>query len=551
MNKLTKANKPYDTSNPVKSSKLTTIPLEDTNQTYSLLTYKPLCTNSSGITDMFSYNPPLIQLTNRDDELNKLLLKCSKKFRSKLIKYKNKLDLIDSGDKKKDKKNVSNIIKGIDEDTFEPQLMREGYLNDTDKKINQNVNFSGTALGLNTSEYVKEHNIPPNLHQVNVEKILALTPAQVNRNSIKKIMSDQEELLSRSIDSFTDPNDIQLLKRSIVVILLQYLYNNINKRIPYMSVSKELYQNKFFENNKKNLSINAETWTGDNVKVEIYIYNYERDITNRLPISSDYKNILDSIFGTEESEESEEKNKFIPTRSVVGEIGNNPFLIGKSLSINPPRGSVNYIPDTNFNVLTNIVNKTKNPSNPTNPTNPTKPTASNNDNLSNIEINGPPIYEEIRLVTRLITESAKHELDEEADIQIDFDTVTEAFGSEPNLTFVNPKDLSEIKVTGPQRFDGVVNIPSINAEINYKCVLLKGAYPTYCFFIPLSKNQYAELKNVVKARVKEFKTIKVDAPVNIYDTKEPKYQERTQLFMNKYLKYKKKYLDLKNILVNK
>ena len=531
-------------TNPDVNTKVVNTNPDDTNKTYSLLTYKPLCTNSSGNTDMFSYNPPAIKLTNRDDELKELLSKCSDKFREQLIQYKSQLDLIDSGEKKdkKDKKHNSNIIKGKDEgeDIFKPELMYEGLLKLPDNSINQNVNFSGTAINQNyLDEFKIKNKIPGFLHQVNVEKILALTPSQVNRNSIKNVMSNQEELLNRSLDSFTDPNDIQLQKRIIVVILLQYLYNNINKRISYFKVQNELYQNKFFaKNKKKNFSIDVDTWTGDKVKVEIYIYNYEYEY--KLPISSDYQNVLNTIFG---EEESEEKNKFIPSKAVVGEIGNDPILKSKSLNIGPPKGSVNYIPDTNFNVLYDAVNNSANPANPANPDEKL--------DLSNIKINEPPINEEIRLVTRLLTQAAKDETDEEADIQIDFETVTSAFGSEPNLTFVNPEnDKSEINVTGPQRFDGIVNIPSINAQINYKCVLLNKGFtkPVYCFFIPLTQVQYENLKKVVKARAQQFKTIKVNAPVNIYDTNEPKYQERTQFFMNKYLKYKKKYLDLKNIL---
>ncbi len=431
-----------------------------------------------------------------------------------------------------------------------------------------------TSKVLITGDIIQEKLIGNNL-----EKLFTFTPTQINRNIIKKILKDYRDLLNKPIHSFA-PNDRELAQRYIIENILQYVNNNITKRIAYRTLTNDLYIGEF-------RPIDVKNYAGTNLKVQIYIFNNDiRDPPTPIstPSSSGlYVSRQDSRYGSwhdsrqdgrqysrqdsrygswhdgRQNGRSDGKWRggsdnmldfkadlynvsyligFQPTTQILCQVENDfrkrivwnnyhreeeEKKEEEGIVVSPPGGSVEFTDEINLDFLRS-------------------------------QVIGSPVQKNSML--QLIKTAAENELEEEADIFTTFEIIEDTAPYRPpgapldyNELNIGPNHENLVNVQIPKQFRGNVTFRTNtgNFTVPFRCTSIyinKKDYKhyTYCFFIPLSALQYNQIKTNVQQRYTVFNS----RPFNLaLDESEPKYEEKIQFYMEKYKKYKAKYLELK------
>lgn len=375
----------------------------------------------------------------------------------------------------------------------------------TQQKFSHELKIGGTAI--ERYQYLTSRD---------VDKIITFNPVQINRNIIKKLTKDYAELLSRTVDSFRPVDQLDNLKKRIKLeIILNFVNDNLDKRIPFRGLTPEIF------GNKENTGIiDVPNYAGDIFKVEVYIYDSE--YTRKLELNYDYKNYFKAF------------EKYTPTKKIVCAVENTYGInVDGSLGVlvKPPGGSVEFTSEINA-----------------------------------ITLQSETPEEQLKSIIKLITNSAKNEVSEEADIELDFSNINTTGTTGENI-LINLGGIP-VNLNTPDIFGGDVTIrgntsqikkrfickPNITTryerknktetETETKTEIEKIIKKTWCFFIPLNTVEYNDIKARNIRRFGDFLRFK---PVGneIIDPAEPKYEEKIQLYMQKYLKYKNKYVELK------
>ncbi len=298
-----------------------------------------------------------------------------------------------------------------------------------------------------------------NLSGSDVQKLITFTPQQINRNIIKKLLKDYSDLLSRDIETFA-PNSQELKNRFVIENILKYVNNNIIKRISYRALTPELYD-------VPQRPIDISNFAGNNLKVQVYIYNREHG--EKLTLKSTFTGL--QLLGPTE------RTTFTPSKQIVCEVEND-FRTGYSgnIIVKPPGGTVDYTETINSAVLRNVAHQREN-------------------------------------MIQLIKTAAEHELDEEADIQATFTVLPTTVSTNYYSVDIGPLD-NLVRVTVPQSFSGnvTINVEDGQITVPFKCFSDSyGDKKNYNFIVPLTRADYLRLKNKVTKRYTVFNAM----PYNI------------------------------------
>ncbi len=348
------------------------------------------------------------------------------------------------------------------------------------------------------------------------ENIITFNPLQTNRNLIKNLRKNFKYIFDMEPE-FLRSNTSLLEKRLRLELLIHMLKQNMGKKINIRTILGETYYSKY--DPYKEISIDTIDYAGSLTKVEIYMYDYQSG--NKLALKNDFvTNYLNHI-------DRSIHNLFVPTDRIVCEVGND--VIGFSrqtvVTYTPPGGNIEY---------NKIITK---------------------NNIDSEYVNRNQIAE-------LLNYTVEKELKEEADIPVKFnstcvlDKIMYGLDTElvDNTTQIQLKkfdlDGNEtiLSKNAPKIFDGTL-VVKIEPEftVRYKCFVNETTKDkNFCYMIPLTTEQYNLVKCYVSNRAQIFNSKSIQELE--YDQEyenEPEYQERINIYMNKYLKYKEKYLKLK------
>ncbi len=344
---------------------------------------------------------------------------------------------------------------------------------------------------------ITQYNISSNImksQKIFSEPVINFKPEQRNRNILKLISASHADILTPG----TELNPTQEFNKKRIETIIKFIKSNFCKPIPYDLIRNHLYICGYGEpdiariNQEVPDNLEGLNWLPidvPNFSTNLFIYTVRIYLfdSGYLGPGLELKNInmLDQLYK--------------PTKRLVCGVEDIFKIEDGIVKVTPPGGFCEY----------------------------------------NAEANGN---------NQILTYNAKKELDEEADIDIDFN-ITESEATQIQVDHgVTTFNLS-------RRFEGnciirlkEFNSVNLNGEEftqNFLCVKATNKNE-WNFFIPLTTANYERLRDNLEQRAKIFGTL---SDADLYNQEGvPDYEDKSNIMMKKYLKYKSKYLELKKKL---
>ncbi len=340
-----------------------------------------------------------------------------------------------------------------------------------------------------------------NNQNIDSQTIVQFEPTQRNRNILKVITSNHRNLLLPVTPLI--PSDE--FKKKRIETVINFIKCNFYKPIPYDLVRNHLYKN-YLASDLVTLNqiphpngawgaIDVPNYNQvlSNCKVKIYIFDREFGQTLELR----------NIVGVD--------GMYIPTKRLLCGV-EDLFNIedGNRIKVSPPGGSCDFIQGADHN--------------------------------------------------EILTLNAQKELNEESDVHIEFINIINPEGGPirvqvPEKTFeLNRRFTGQCRIKLKNIDSNEVNDTLEPIELNYLCVKTNNLElpqrviinNEWNFFIPLTTANYERLRDNLEQRAKIFETL-TDAELYMQEGV-PDYEDKSNIMMKKYLKYKSKYLELKKKL---
>jgi hypothetical protein len=391
--------------------------------------------------------------------------------------------------------------EGVEEVEVEP-LMRPFYDLLNERLEGRLKIISTSYLQVDGSKYsinlpaITQYNIKTNImdsQRISSTPLINFKPEQRNRNILKLISTSHADILTPS----TELNPTQEFNKKRIETIIKFIKSNFCKPIPY-----------------------------DLIRNHLYICGYgEPDIAR---INQEVPDNLEGLNWLPIDVPNFSTNLFIYTvRIYLFDSG----YVGPRLELK------------NINILDQFYK-------------PTKRLVCGVEDIFKIEDGivkvTPPggfcEYNEANGNNQILTYNAKKELDEEADIDIDFNiTQSEATQIQVvhGVTTFNLSRRFEGNCTIRLKEFNSVNLNGEEFTQNFSCVKATNKNE-WNFFIPLTTLNYNRLRDNLEQRAKIFETL---SDADLYNQEGvPDYEDKSNIMMKKYLKYKSKYLELKKKL---